>query len=77
MFLGCVVLSVVLIVINMIVFMISRSAENISQTVVIIIAAIVGGLIGIPILGFFIFHLYLAITRNTTREMLKHIKEEN
>jgi hypothetical protein len=74
MFLGFVVLSCALLIINMVLFIISKSAGNISQIAVIVIVSIVGGLIGIPILGFFIFHLYLAITRNTTREVLKHIK---
>jgi len=74
MFLGSVVTAAALILINMVLFIISKSAGSISQIAVIVIASIVGGLIGIPILGFFIFHLYLAITRNTTREVLKHIK---
>lgn len=74
MFLGFVVLSAALLIINMVLFIISKSAGSISQIAVIVIVSIVGGLIGIPILGFFIFHLYLAITRNTTREVLKHIK---
>ena len=74
MFLGSVVVSAGLILINMVLFIISKSAGSINQIAVIVITSIVGGLIGIPILGFFIFHLYLAITRNTTREVLKHIK---
>jgi len=75
MFLGFVVLSAVLLIINMVLFIISKSAGTMSQIAIIVIVSIVGGLIGIPILGFFIFHLYLAITRNTTREVLKKIKE--
>jgi len=75
MFLGFVVLSAALLIINMVLFIISKSAGTISQIAIIVIVSIVGGLIGIPILGFFIFHLYLAITRNTTREVLKKIKE--
>ncbi len=75
MFLGFVVLSAALLIINMVLFIISKSAGTISQIAIIVIVSIVGGLIGIPILGFFIFHLYLAITRNTTREVLKKITE--
>ena len=75
MFLGFIVLSAALLIINMVLFIISKSAGTISQIAIIVIVSIVGGLIGIPILGFFIFHLYLAITRNTTREVLKKITE--
>jgi hypothetical protein len=69
-----VVLSIALLLINMVVFLISKSQSTVSQTAVIIIAAILGAILGLPLIGFFIFHLYLAVTRNTTREVLKHIK---
>ena len=35
----------------------------------------VAGLLGVPLVGFFVFHLYLACTRSTTREVLKNIKK--
>jgi hypothetical protein len=65
-------MSFMLCLINMIVFVISKTS-NINQTAVIIIVSIVAGLLGIPIICFFIFHIYVAITRNTTREVLKKI----
>lgn len=34
------------------------------------------GIIAIPLVGFLIFHIYLAVTGKTTREMLKKIKDE-
>lgn len=53
--------------INMVVFIISKSSSSINQTAIIVIVSIVSALLGIPLIGFFIFHLYLAYTRNTTR----------
>jgi hypothetical protein len=34
---------------------------------VVIIVAVIGGVIGIPILSFTIFHIYLCLTGRTTR----------
>ena len=76
MFLASVFITIVLLIINMIIFIIAKSESNISQTAVIVIVAIVGSVLGIPILGFFIFHIYLACTRNTTREVLKSIEQK-
>ena len=73
MFLASVFITFILLLINMIVFIISKSNSNISQTAVIIIVSIVAGVLGLPIIGFFIFHIYLACTGNTTREVLKKI----
>ena len=77
MFLASVFVTIVLLLINMVIFIISRSNNNISQTAVIIIVSVVGAILGVPILGFFVFHIYLACTRNTTREVLKKIEDRN
>jgi len=66
-------MSFMLCLINMVVFIVSKTS-SVNQTAVIIIVSIVAGLLGIPIIGFFIFHIYVAITRNTTREVLKKIE---
>lgn len=76
MFLASVLLTMVMLIVNLIVYFVSKSSGSINQTAIIIVVAIIAGLIGIPILGFFIFHLYLAVTRNTTREVLKHIERD-
>lgn len=60
-------MSVSMLIVNMIVFIIDKASHNVSQTAVIVIVAVVAAILGIPILGFFGFHIYLAITRNTTR----------
>lgn len=60
-------------IINMVVFIISKTSNSINQTVVIVIVVIVAALLGIPLIGFFIFHIYLACTKKTTRELLKKI----
>jgi hypothetical protein len=57
----------------MVVFVVAKTS-NVNQTAVIIIVSVVAGLLGIPIIGFFIFHIYLACTRNTTREVLKKLE---
>jgi hypothetical protein len=61
----------------MVVFLIQKSSKDVSQTAIIVIVSVVGAIIGLPILGFLIFHIYLTITKKTTRELLKHIETEN
>jgi len=67
MFLASVLLTVCMMIVNMVVFFIYKSSQNVSQTAIIVIVAVAAGVLGIPILGFFLFHLYLALSRNTTR----------
>ena len=72
-FLVCTVLSIVLAIINMVVFIIHKS-QSVNQTVVIVIVAIVGCILGVPLIGFCIFHMFLAINHNTTRECAKKLQ---
>lgn len=65
-----------MLIVNMIVFIIQKSSKDVSQTAIIVIVAIVASVIGLPILGFLIFHIYLSITKKTTRELLKHIERD-
>lgn len=44
--------------------------------VAIVICGVVVALIAIPMLGFLGFHIYLALTGKTTRELLKDIQRE-
>lgn len=66
-FITFVFISMVLFIINMVVFLIGKTTKNVDPTAIIIIISIVAAVIGIPILVFLIFHLYLLITKKTTR----------
>ena len=66
MFLVGVMSSVSILIINLIVFMIGKTA-TIDSTVVIIIGVVAVAIIAVPLFGFLIFHLYLTITGKTTR----------
>jgi hypothetical protein len=58
----------------MVVFIILKIGSGISHTAIIIIVSVVGSVLGLPIILFFAFHIYLACTRKTTREVLKNIQ---
>ncbi len=67
-------LSIVALVVNLIVFFVGKSGSEVNSLIVIIVCAVIVGLIALPLLGFFIFHIYLAISGRTTRELIKSIK---
>lgn len=75
-FITSIFISICMLIVNMIVFIIQKSSRDVSQTAVIVIVAVVASVIGLPILGFLIFHIYLAVTKKTTRELLKNIERE-
>lgn len=52
---------------NLIIYSISMIGSQIDTKVVIIICAVVVGIIGVPLLIFFVFHIWLTITGKTTR----------
>jgi hypothetical protein len=52
---------------NLIIYSISMIGSQIDTKVVIIIFAVVVGVIGVPLLIFFVFHIWLTITGKTTR----------
>jgi len=56
-----------------VVFIIAQSGSEINSTVAIIICSVVFGVIAIPMLVFIAFHIYLAVTGKTTRELLKKL----
>ena len=53
--------------VNMIIFSVANAGKEVDQTLIIVICSVVVGVIAIPLLGLFIFHIYLAITGKTTR----------
>jgi hypothetical protein len=74
MFLASASLSVLMLIVNLVVFILKQSQDDISQTAVIVIAALIAGLLGIPLCGFFLFHLCLVLAGSTTRELIKNEK---
>jgi hypothetical protein len=66
MFLVGVMISMVILVVNIVVFSMSKS-QDVSPTLVIIVCSVAGGCIGLPLLGFLIFHIYISVSGNTTR----------
>ena len=66
-FLASVMLTIGMFFVNVVVFAMSNVGTEVNSTVVIVICSVAVGIIAIPLLGFFIFHIYLAITGNTTR----------
>ena len=59
--------------VNLIVFGIQNGGTQIDSTVLIIIVSVAVGILAIPILLFFGFHIYLNVTGRTTRELIKKI----
>jgi hypothetical protein len=59
--------------VNVVVYTISKS-DTVNPMIVIIVCSVAAGLIGLPLLGFLIFHIYISISGNTTREVIKKIK---
>jgi len=51
--------------INLIVFGLMSAGNSVSIIVIIVICAVVFGCIGIPVVGFLAFHIYLTITGNS------------
>lgn len=60
-------MSLAMAMISLIIFLIGTTGGSINQTVIIIISAVIGALIGLPLLGFLIFHIVLAVKGTTTR----------
>ena len=80
MFLGSTSLTILAAIINMVIYIMERDHEDVNQTAVIVIVAVIGTVLGVPILCFFGFHIILTVTGSTTRELLKdykHDKKEN
>ena len=75
-FLTGVMLSMGACIANIVIFAMWKFSGKIDSTVFIAVCAVVLGIIGIPLLLFLIFHLYLCLSGKTTRELLKNISSE-
>lgn len=75
MFIGNLIANFAIFVVNLAVYLINRESKAVNETVIIIIVSVIGGLIGLPILIFAFFHVYLCVTGRTTREVLKRIEK--
>ncbi len=76
-FITSIFLALCMLIVNMIVFIIQKSSRDVNPIAIIVIVSVVAGVIGVPIIGFLIFHLYLTIKKKTTRELLKHLERED
>ncbi len=66
-FLAGVMSTIVMAIINLVVYFLSLNGSNIDSTVAIVICSVVLGIIAVPMMGFLIFHIYLSLTGKTTR----------
>jgi hypothetical protein len=67
MFVGSLIANFAIFVVNLAVYLLGRTDGGLSHTVAIVVVAVIGGVIGLPILGFALFHLYLCLAGRTTR----------
>lgn len=77
MFLASVVLTLVTFIINAVVFANNQNGQDVDPSVVIIICSVAISVVALPVIIFFIFHIYLSLTGKTTREVIKKIKGQN
>jgi predicted permease len=75
MFLTGVMSSIVMLIVNLVVYMLAKNSD-VDPTVVIVVSSVAVGLIAVPLFGFLIFHLYVSFTGRTTREIIKKIKTD-
>jgi hypothetical protein len=57
-------------ILNLVILVINKSGQ-ISEAAIIAIVVVVSALLGLPLVAFFSFHIYLAVTGSTTREIIK------
>jgi hypothetical protein len=53
---------------NLIIYGIHKSGSSVNSTAVIIVCLVIVGLIAVPFICFFLFHIYLLLRGRTTRE---------
>ncbi len=66
-FIGGVMCSLGAAIVNAIVFFLTQDNGSVDSTLAIVICSIVFGIVALPMLGFLVFHLYLALKGKTTR----------
>ncbi len=62
--------------VNVVFYLISSTLKQDQYIIAIVIISVLGGILSIPIIVFFFFHLYLCISGRTTREVMKSIKKD-
>jgi hypothetical protein len=67
MFIASLIANFAIFIVNLVTFLINQAEKTVNSTVVIIIIVVIGGLVGIPIIIFSCFHLYICVTGKTTR----------
>ena len=67
MFVGNLIANFAIFVVNLAVYLLGRAGGGVSQAAAIVVVAVIGGVVGVPILGFALFHLYLCLAGRTTR----------
>ena len=67
-------------IINTVIYILEKQEDNIDQTAVIVVVSVIGGVLGLPLVCFLGFHIFLSLTGSTTRELIKeysHDEREN
>ena len=62
-------------IINTVVFFMEQGEDKVNKTAIIVVLSVVAAGLGLPLLCFFVFHLFLAVTGNTTRQCLKKLED--
>lgn len=75
-FLGCGFLTVLMLIANIVIFFLKQAEEEVSSIAVIVVVSVIAAIIFLPLCCFFGFHLFLAVTGNTTRQCIKDIKTD-
>lgn len=76
-FVGSVLMTGLSYFLNVIYYLVIQAGSQVSKLGVIIVCSVVVSLIAVPLLLFFIFHVYLIVTGRTTREVIKAFRGEN
>jgi len=72
-FLFTIVVSIALILVNLIIFLLSKTGSAVNSNIAVIVCSvIIGGMI-LVLLGFLIYHVYLICSGKTTREHQKKL----
>jgi uncharacterized membrane protein YciS (DUF1049 family) len=76
MFIVSLVATIALFAVNLAFYLLTQQDSKVSEIVAIVIVSVIGGAIGVPIIIYGCFHLYLCLAGRTTREVIKNINSE-
>ena len=65
-----------MLVANVVAYIIKRKDANHEEIALIVVVSIFGCIVALPVTCFFIFHLFLQCSGNTTRELIKDYKHK-